>query len=94
MPSFWIKGKFNREHSVLCTLSQAVLILDQILGPMSYSAPAARVPLVEIVIPVKNEQRELADLRGIWRLRWGLSTGSLGGRRGAFLRGQLEQSTS
>jgi glycosyltransferase involved in cell wall biosynthesis len=27
---------------------------------MSYSAPAAGVPLIEIVIPVRNEQRELA----------------------------------
>ena len=28
---------------------------------MSYSAPAAGVPLIEIVIPVRNEQRELTD---------------------------------
>ena len=28
---------------------------------MSYSAPAAGMPLVEIVIPVRNEQRELTD---------------------------------
>ena len=28
---------------------------------MSYSAPAAGVPLVEIVLPVRNEQRELTD---------------------------------
>ncbi len=32
---------------------------DQILGTMSFSAPAAGVPLIEIVIPVRNEQREL-----------------------------------
>jgi len=34
---------------------------DRILGTMSYSAPAAGVPLIEIVIPVRNEQRELTD---------------------------------
>ena len=28
---------------------------------MSYSAPAAGVPLIEIVIPVRNEQRELTE---------------------------------
>jgi len=28
---------------------------------MSYSAPATGVPLIEIVIPVRNEQRELTD---------------------------------
>jgi len=28
---------------------------------MSYSAPAAGVPVIEIVIPVRNEQRELTD---------------------------------
>ncbi len=42
---------------------------------------------------VKIIATALADLRGIWRLRWGLFTGSLGVRRGALLRGQLEEST-
>jgi len=36
-------------------------MLDWILGSMSYSAPAAGVPVIEIVIPVRNEQRELTD---------------------------------
>jgi glycosyltransferase involved in cell wall biosynthesis len=40
---------------------------------MSYSAPASGVPFVEIVIPVRNEQRELADqvTRLIGHLRTG-----------------------
>jgi glycosyltransferase involved in cell wall biosynthesis len=54
-------------------LSQPVLIYDWILGIVSYSAPAAEVPLVEIVVPVRNEQRELTD--HITRLMEHLRTG-------------------
>jgi glycosyltransferase involved in cell wall biosynthesis len=54
-------GKAHPEYSFLYTLSQPVLIQDRILDIMSYSAPAAGVPLIEIVIPVRNEQRELTD---------------------------------
>jgi glycosyltransferase involved in cell wall biosynthesis len=42
---------------------------------------------------VKIIATALADLRGIWRLRWGLLTGSLGGRRVAGPRARLEEST-
>jgi glycosyltransferase involved in cell wall biosynthesis len=42
---------------------------------------------------VKIIATALADLRGIWRLRWGLLTGSLGGRQVADPRARLEEST-
>jgi hypothetical protein len=67
---------------------------------MGHPSPLPGGTQVEIVVPVRNEERELtdhvtrllgylyasfpcswlvtvADLRGIWRLRWGLLTGSL-----------------
>jgi glycosyltransferase involved in cell wall biosynthesis len=43
---------------------------------------------------VKVIATALADLRGIWRLRWGLLTGSRTVRKAASLSGQLEESTS
>jgi glycosyltransferase involved in cell wall biosynthesis len=43
---------------------------------------------------VKIIPTALADLRGIWRLRWGLTTRSLGVRPAGCVRGRLEESTS
>jgi glycosyltransferase involved in cell wall biosynthesis len=42
---------------------------------------------------VKIISTALADLRGIWRLRWGLLTGSIDLRQVTRTRGQLEEST-
>jgi hypothetical protein len=42
---------------------------------------------------VKIISTALADLRGIWRLLWGLLTGSIDLRQVTRTRGQLEEST-
>ena len=59
---------------------------------MSYSAPAAGVPLVEIVIPVRNEQRELTDhvtrlvehLRGGFPYAWLITIADNGSTDGTW----------